>query len=694
MNDITLGINELSVKRERALSELKEYANFIDPFLEGKSGVKRNTQTSKHKRFHTTSTAYVFYYIQSIIDSSIGLDLPKALVDDLKKKMNDYGDELIKSFMSAKGPTAIGPIPNNYNTPMQIAGILSFIKGKADKKRNTALIRYIDKLIIGDDKSQWSIVPAIKNNNGYLSRISEEGGLIPSPYHTFWALEALQLFDKIASKDYTSEVQTIVSAWALDSLARSASLSSAGLSQSFDPIEVSYLLLILLSLSSSKSESLDEGGSFYKSKKLIDYCISVMFSKYFEKGCFTKSLPVFATSKNFSLTCPTVEPISILVIKHPEYFFDHIDSLASIVDWIRGNRVWSGDGSAWSWRSEWEHSSSPPTSFMSTSVFAFLVSYYKCLDDILSKAAFKALGVVPYSRDPFNDRIKYPGDLGYIVKNYVIGPIKDDNKNLAHYSIILFGPPGTSKTTISKKIAQDLEWPLLVINASIFLKSGLEKIDAEAERVFRLASYLKKVVVLFDEVEELVLRREPNENGVAADQKSRLLTTSMLPRINDLRSSSRIVFIFATNHVDQMDSAITRTGRFDCVHCVMPPNEKEREAIISGLISSYSIREIDLIKDMLLDPINLTRTSNFCYSDLRDLVKRIVVEVSEHSKNISPNSLRSKGRPRSVDIQDIRRIIDHEIEVGEDAAVDDTILKKFKELKDKRDRPRLKQPKQ
>ena len=41
--------------------------------------------------------------------------------------------------------------------------------------------------------------------------------------------------------------------------------------------------------------------------------------------------------------------------------------------------------------------------------------------------------------------------------------------------MILYGPPGTSKTTIAKAIAGTLGWGLVTITPSDFVKHGIEK---------------------------------------------------------------------------------------------------------------------------------------------------------------------------------------------------------------------------
>jgi SpoVK/Ycf46/Vps4 family AAA+-type ATPase len=133
-------------------------------------------------------------------------------------------------------------------------------------------------------------------------------------------------------------------------------------------------------------------------------------------------------------------------------------------------------------------------------------------------------------------------------------------------SAIFFGPPGTSKTELTKQIAAALGWPRLIVDPSHFVKDGLDQVQAQADRIFGMLAMTEQVVVLFDEFDEMVRKRE-----TAPEILSRFLTTSMLPRLTAINKQRRIVFIVATNHIEHFDVAISRPGRFDAVIQVMPP---------------------------------------------------------------------------------------------------------------------------
>jgi hypothetical protein len=134
-------------------------------------------------------------------------------------------------------------------------------------------------------------------------------------------------------------------------------------------------------------------------------------------------------------------------------------------------------------------------------------------------------------------------------------------------SAIFFGPPGTSKTELSKEIARFLGWQFLPVDPSLLLRKGMDGIQAEANSIFRILEQTEGVVVLFDEFDELV-----RERASGTEQPfSRLLTTAMLPKLASLRKKGTLVFIIATNNIAQFDLAIRRPGRFDRIFQIMPP---------------------------------------------------------------------------------------------------------------------------
>ena len=145
-------------------------------------------------------------------------------------------------------------------------------------------------------------------------------------------------------------------------------------------------------------------------------------------------------------------------------------------------------------------------------------------------------------------------------------------------SAVFFGPPGTSKTQLAKHIAVFIGWPLLGVDPSHLVRRGLDQVQAETNTLFSMLADLERVVVFLDEFDEMVRERAAERSEVL----SRFLTTAMLPKLTQIYDRRRIVFIMATNHIEQFDFAIRRPGRFDLLLQVMPPTLQAKRLFQKG----------------------------------------------------------------------------------------------------------------
>lgn len=159
-------------------------------------------------------------------------------------------------------------------------------------------------------------------------------------------------------------------------------------------------------------------------------------------------------------------------------------------------------------------------------------------------------------------------------------------------SAILFGPPGTGKTTLVEAVAGAIGWSFVEITPADFLDQGMDRVSARADEIFKQLMELDRCVVLLDEIDELIRTRRST-----ADPLERFFTTTMLPRLARLWKLGRVMFFVNTNSISDVDPAVRRSQRFDAAIFVLPPSFERKLSMLPGELHQHIDR--DLIQKIL-----------------------------------------------------------------------------------------------
>ncbi|MBD5415472.1 MAG: AAA family ATPase [Bacteroides sp.] len=173
---------------------------------------------------------------------------------------------------------------------------------------------------------------------------------------------------------------------------------------------------------------------------------------------------------------------------------------------------------------------------------------------------------------------------------------------------LLYGPQGCGKTFIAEKAAQESGLKYKVVNpselGSIYIHGSQQKIA----ELFDEAEKKGPMILIFDEFDAIVPKREADRNGNQANEVNEMLT-----QLNNC--ASRGIYVLATtNRPGLLDPAIMRKGRVDRMVYVSLPDNEARKELFRLEIEKRPFVEIDYEELAAV-------TENFTCSDISYIVE-------------------------------------------------------------------------
>lgn len=116
--------------------------------------------------------------------------------------------------------------------------------------------------------------------------------------------------------------------------------------------------------------------------------------------------------------------------------------------------------------------------------------------------------------------------------------------------ILLYGPPGTGKSSLVAALANHLKMDVYVIKPE-----DARNFDSVLKEV------PEKCIILIEEIDCMCMSRDENEKPLDSINKNML--SSMINALDGITSRNGRIVIATTNHIEKLDAALIRDGRFN-----------------------------------------------------------------------------------------------------------------------------------
>jgi SpoVK/Ycf46/Vps4 family AAA+-type ATPase len=184
---------------------------------------------------------------------------------------------------------------------------------------------------------------------------------------------------------------------------------------------------------------------------------------------------------------------------------------------------------------------------------------------------WSSIGGMDSVKHQLREAIELPLTHGHMFQKLGIRPPR---------GVLLYGPPGCSKTLMARALATEGHMNFLAVKGPELLSKWLGESERALASLFRRARLASPSVIFFDEVDAIASKRGGSNSGGERLLSQLLTELDGIQSKNDAAKKQRVVVVCATNRPDLLDSALMRPGRIDRMIYVGVPDEESRFGIL------------------------------------------------------------------------------------------------------------------
>ena len=193
--------------------------------------------------------------------------------------------------------------------------------------------------------------------------------------------------------------------------------------------------------------------------------------------------------------------------------------------------------------------------------------------------------------------------------------------------VLLEGPPGTGKTLLARAVAGEAGVSFIQVSASEFIQMFVGVGASRVRDLFNTAKKNTPCVIFIDEIDAVGRKRGEQFGGGGNEEREQTLN-QILTNMDGFEKSDSIIVLAATNRADILDSALTRSGRFDRKVQVGLPDKQGRRKIIDVHLRDKLVEETTDLDEIA------ALTGGFSGADIENMANEAAILALRQNKTI------------------------------------------------------------